>query len=262
MTDRITESPLAISDDGEEGARTLSATPASSKARARGVVSETLLAQLTRSLAVGTPEDREDVIDEMRRAGVSDAEIADRYIPEIARRVGAAWTASARSFVDVSVITSQLQSLLREMSGRTRDNPLVAGAAPCVAVVVEAGEAHTLGAMVLSNQLRRHGVSVRQIMGRDHAEIVERLADEPVDAIMISVGRREGLASLGRLVKKLRHSGLGRVPIVIGGPVLAYEHELTTRTGADFIATDATKALEACGLIEAARSDVLRLIPA
>lgn len=208
-----------------------------------------LLAELL--VAVSAPDEdgacRRRVLSEMRTAGLSDAEIADHYIPEIARRVGQGWVCGSHSVVDVTIVTAGLQSLLRELGARQRQDPVASALAPCVAVVVLADEAHTLGAMVFCNQLRRIGISVRQIVGQTESAIVDQIIRDDVDAVMISVARTDGVASLTRLVKKLRRATTRRLPIVVGGAVVALEENLKKKTGVDHIATDPRDALKACG---------------
>jgi MerR family transcriptional regulator, light-induced transcriptional regulator len=87
----------------------------------------------------------------MGAAGIRREDIADFYVPEVARRLGAAWCEDRTSFADVTVGTARLQGLLREIGpdwfsdARLGDRPPV-----CVLVVVSRDEFHTLGAMVLA----------------------------------------------------------------------------------------------------------------
>ena len=191
---------------------------------------------------------RDRALAEMRAAGLSDADIADLYVPEIARRFGDRWSYGGESMVDVTIVTARLQSLLRDLGARQRPDPFKTAMAPCVAVVVMADEAHTLGAMVFSTQLRRLGVSVRQIVGQSDSAIIDQIVDHDVDAVMISVARTDGVASLAKLVKKLRRVMCPSTPIVAGGAVLARERDLKKKTGVDHIATDPKDALTACGV--------------
>lgn len=227
---------------GAAGAR------AGGRADQAGAMSERLLATLLDAVLT-EPEDRCAVVkDALREANVGMSEAVDIYIPEIARRLGADWHENRRSFADVTIGTARLQSLLREMSGWGAPDPVRDADAPGVALIVLENEFHTLGALVLGQQLRRHGVSVHLIVGQTEAEILQSVAQDRYDAVLISVARSECLASLRKLVDKLRHAISHPAPVVVGGVAIGDESETRILTGADHVAADAREALRKCGL--------------
>lgn len=190
----------------------------------------------------------ETVLAAMREARVRSHDVIDHYIPEVARRLGADWHENRRSFADVTIGVARLQCLLREMAAHGPADPIRDTDAPGVAVIVLENEFHTLGAMVLGQQLRRAGISVQMIVGQTEAEIVQSVAQDRFDAILVSVSRPERLASVRKLVEKLRNATLNATPVVIGGRAVGDEGEIRTLTGADHVATDAQDALLKCGL--------------
>ncbi|MGI1662223.1 cobalamin B12-binding domain-containing protein [Palleronia sp. KMU-117] len=221
-------------------------------AERRRVATERLSEQFVRALQDAVLRDEADlagtVLAAMRDTRVRSHDVIDQYIPEVARRLGEDWHQNRRSFADVTIGTARLQCLLREMAAQGPGDAIRDADAPGVAVIVLENEFHTLGAMVLGQQLRRAGVSVQMIVGQTEAEIVQSVAQDRFDAILVSVSRPERLASVRKLVEKLRDATVTATPVVIGGRAVGDEGEIRTLTGADHVATDAQDALLKCGL--------------
>ncbi len=216
------------------------------------LLSERLVENLAAAVCHADPERRAAVVADMRASGIRREDIADFYVPEVARRLGAAWCEDRTSFAEVTVGTARLQGLLREIgadwfrdAGASRD-------AACVLVAVRADEYHTLGALVLAAQLGRLGASVRLVMGRNDAQIVDVVASAQFDAIFLSASQATQLAPVGRLVKRIRTVSQRAAPVVLGGSVVTRVTDVKAQTGADHATTDARDALRACGLAASA----------
>jgi methanogenic corrinoid protein MtbC1 len=204
-------------------------------------------------------DDRCDaVLGFMGRAQVGIDDIVGLYVPEVARRLGQDWHDNRRSFADVTIGTARLQGLLRELAGRADEGAWRDLDCPAVALLVLENEFHTLGAVVLSQQLRRLGVSVQLMLGQSEAEMIQCIAQDRFDAILLSVSRRECLASLKKLVEKLRGAAPHPTPVVVGGAAIGEEGEIRKLTGADHVAADASDALIKCGLKSYLQEAVLR----
>lgn len=182
--------------------------------------------------------------------GIARDDIADLYIPQLARDLGADWCEDMLSFASVTIGVSRLQGLLRELGpewvGDQSSNP----AAPAIMLIVGPDAQHTLGAMVLTGQLRRKGLSVRLMLGTQGHEIAQRLAMTTYDAVFISASLGESLESLRRIVNVIRASTKKSLPVVIGGTVLEAEtpYDVIRLTGADYATQIPSEALELCGL--------------
>ena len=127
-------------------------------------MSELQVKALSDSVLRQSSEERSQVVSEMRAAGISLEDIVDHYVPEVARRLGRLWCEDGLGFADVTIGSARLQGLLRDLSVQLhypQDRRNESG----VAVVVLAEEYHTLGAMVMTTQLRRLGISVRLMLG-------------------------------------------------------------------------------------------------
>ena len=188
-----------------------------------------------------------EAVETLQDAGVRNEEIADLYIPRLARRMGDRWCQDQMSFAEVTIGVSRLQSLLRDLGPEWRADAEAAPDAPAALVVVAMDDYHTLGAMILAGQLRRAGLSVRLKLGARPEDLARDLEEIAVDAVMVSASVGESLETLRRLVKAAKDVN-SRTPVVIGGTVLWDHEDLPRLTGADWATSDVSEALERCGL--------------
>ncbi len=176
--------------------------------------------------------------------------VADVYIPAVARELGRAWLDDRLSFLQVSVGSARLQSMLRAIGHQwTADTGAVAHSGALL-LVLPPHEQHTLGAMVLMGQLRRLGVSVRLAIGPSKLDLQRIFSQSRYDGVLISVAASGRLAELSGFVQQIRRAGWAGLPVVVGGPLLATEADLAARVGADAEATTLSAALRICGLAE------------
>lgn len=221
---------------------------ASKRVSAASLLSERLLDELEQAVCQIEGGQRKTVVRSMMDAGIRPEDIVDFYIPEVARRMGERWCSDGLSFADVTIGGARLQGLLREIASDWFDYPELPGDAPGVMIVVLTDEYHTLGSMVLASQLQRIGVSVKLMVGQTESQVLRSVADGHFDAILISAAIGERLATLKKLVEKIRTNSARPTPIVIGGSIVTRETELKTKTGADHATTDPREALRSCGL--------------
>lgn len=205
-----------------------------------------MLTKLEAAVLDRDPERRLAVLVELRALGIPDAQIAEDFIPEIARKLGAAWCEDNVSFADVTIGSARLQAMVRDLSPRDADT--TDGRAPLLAVIVPIDEQHTLGAMIVTAQLRRLGYSVRLFLGRDEAEVLSELSTEQFDAVLVSAAHGEKLVKLADFVKKIRQTVLRTAPIIVGGSIVARGVAVEGRVGADYITSNVVEALNQCGL--------------
>lgn len=203
--------------------------------------------QLQAAVCLSDPQRAAHVLDLMRRAGLLASDIADFYVPVVARRLGEDWVTDRMSFAEVSLACARLQSLLRQLDASwycPRGGGYGMGAHVCV--IVPRGEQHSLGAHVLSGQLRRAGCLVRLCVDMSRATIAALVAESRFDSIMISASRWQSLDVLRPFVKEMRRAD-GKVPVVIGGNILDLGIDVFERIGADYAANDWQAALSHCG---------------
>ena len=221
-------------------------------ARKRGAgpaaVVEKHVSDLRDAVLEADPAERERAVAMIQKRGVSNDELIDLYIPEVARRMGEEWVCDDSTFADVTIAVARLQGLLRKLSHDTPSHRAFGDDGVAVAVIAD--DFHTLGAMILTAQLRRLGVSVRLMLDVSADDVPDLSDDEDrYDAIMISASHVETLDKIRKFVEKIRRSRAGRsVPIVVGGPILAARADVRSATGADFATSDVVEALRLCQL--------------
>lgn len=211
------------------------------------VLSDSTVEDLCREVLSRDFSDARDIAVRFLEAGIEPVEMIDCYIPEAANRLGKAWCEDGLGFADVTIGSARLQGLVRELSARLPTPDAIRDQSG-VAVVVLADSYHTLGAMILTTQLRRLGISVRLLLGVSQDEVLSELEIDKFDAVMISASHSESLDKLGKLVKKIRRQTRRNTPIVIGGPVLALSSDVLAVTGADVATSDVYEAVRACRL--------------
>ncbi len=221
---------------------------ASKRISAASLLSERFLDELEEAVRSVEGGRRKAIVRAMTDAGIRPEDIVDFYIPEVARRMGERWCSDGLSFADVTIGSARLQGLLREIAGNWFEHRDTDADAPCVMIVVLTDEYHTLGSMVLASQLQRVGVSVKLMVGQSESQVLRSVAEGHFDAILISAAVGERLATLRKLVEKIRTNSSRATPIVIGGSIVTREAELKTKTGADHATTDPREALRSCGL--------------
>ncbi len=183
-------------------------------------------------------------------SGISREDVADNYIPELARRMGDMWCSDELGFAGVTIGVSRLQSMLRDLGPDWSGDNSADPTAPSVMLIVAQEIYHTLGAMVLAGQLRRKGLSVRLTLGVRVEEIAARMQRTGFDAVFVSSSRGESLESLRRIVDVVRNAADQHLPIVVGGSILEVEtvDDVKALTGADHATAQPDQAIQLCNL--------------
>jgi methanogenic corrinoid protein MtbC1 len=190
---------------------------------------------------------RLQMIEAMQVAGIKDADIVDRYIPAMARRLGEQWCSDRRSFADVTIGTARLQSMVHDVAVDwlqdlgPRDNSALS-----VLLIVRKDIYHTLGAIVAATQFRRSGAFVRIALGKSDEDLISETRYGAYDMIAISASPSEELASLQCFIVKLREKGRKTPFVALGGTMLEATESISTLTGADYVGNDPVEALKQC----------------
>lgn len=210
---------------------------------------EPLLARLMEAVIAPDLRLLEVVRAEFRRARVSSAEIADVYIPEVARRLGQCWDDDLLSFASVTMGTARLQAVLREIGEDWAADAQGAANGPSLLLLVPAGEQHTLGMMLMAGRLRRMGISVCLRLATDPAAVAKLVSERAFGGVLVSVSGESGLAACSNLIKALKHAGNGSLLVAIGGAILDVAEEEMRSTGADLVTNDIDHVLTAMGVV-------------
>jgi methanogenic corrinoid protein MtbC1 len=185
-------------------------------------------------------------------AGTRPEDLADFYVPALARDMGDQWCVDQLSFAGVTIGVSRLQAMMRELGPNWTSDNATQPEANAILLLVPREVYHTLGAIVLSSQLRRMGVSVKLLLGGKPDDIVQRLSRTSYQAVFISASCGETLESLRRIVDIIKTNTKTPMPVVIGGSILDVQttNDVTALTGADHATRMPDEALRLCGLQE------------
>ncbi len=188
----------------------------------------------------------EMLVAELQDNRVSSDQIVDIYIPEAARELGRMWCEDDIGFANVTIATARLQGLLTLLAPPWAANPSERGEGLSVLLVLQGNDSHTLGPHVATAQLRRMGASVRLLFGPTEATVLHTIEEEHYDLVMFCCSRTDTLATIARMVKRIR-AGLPVPPaLALGGIVLNLTDRVKEKTGVDLVTGDVRVAFKLC----------------
>ncbi|MEM6481363.1 MAG: cobalamin B12-binding domain-containing protein [Pseudomonadota bacterium] len=236
----------------ESALRALNSKAPSARPRTR----DQWVGRLCQALMAEGDRDYQSVIKALIASGVRPEDVYQSYVPSAARFLGELWVSDRASFVDVTIGASRLQSLFRsndlDLMARAEDRSIPLGQS--VLMVMPEYEQHALGAFVIADNLRRHGLWVHMAIGLKDAELAELIRTSRFAMIGISLATRATVEKTTGLVDYIRSQVEYVPPIVIGGRVVNEDETAVMRTGADFAVKTAREAIERCGLSSVAEA--------
>ena len=206
------------------------------------VAMQSIRAGVVRKLVKATLRDgafnAEMLLRDLQDQRVVPDQIVDIYIPAAARELGVMWCDDAIGFAKVTIAAARLQGLLTVLappwSARTSDT----GDTANILLILQANDTHTLGPHVATAQLRRLGASVRLLFGPDSQTVTQLLNEEHYDLVMFSCSRTDSLATIAKMVKRIKTELSAIPPIVLGGLVLNLTDRVKDKTGVDMVTDD------------------------
>jgi len=209
-----------------------------------------ILRKLKHAVLDPAPAASKSAVSDLLANGVRREDIADFYIPAVARDMGERWCSDQMSFAKVTIGASRLQGMLRELGPNWSGDKVLDPLAPTVLVVVPQEVYHTLGALILCGQLRRKGISVKLSLGEHADSIAQRLRQTKYSAMFLSASQSESLEALRHIVDVIGETVKAAPPIVIGGGILETQttDAITALTGAKFATNKVEQALQLCGI--------------
>ncbi|MEM9725783.1 MAG: hypothetical protein AAF909_10000 [Pseudomonadota bacterium] len=165
--------------------------------------------------------------------GVSTEQIYERYVPAAARRLGEWWVEDKVGFVEVTLGSSRLQDLTRELEGRFVEGGSTIPLGHSVLLAVPRCEQHSLGAFIAGGKLRRMGLWVHMGVALDDDELARLAESQRFSAIGLSAATRRALEPLRRTIDKLRGVADFDGAIGLGGAITKLGDEVASYTGAD-----------------------------
>ena len=187
------------------------------------------------------------VVDVMRDAGVSSLEVAEIYVPRVAEVLGCGWTSDEYDFGQVSIASSRLQFLLRQLDDEwATAHPRRSNACPAVLIGVPEGVQHTLGASVLAGQLRHRGFSVHLDPQITPSGLAAQLRKQHFSGVFLSASGAAHLEICSDLVTISKKQSRG-TPVILGGTILEQHEDIEAFTGVNCATSDIAEAVSFCG---------------
>jgi len=217
-----------------------------------------LLARLHDAVLAPTLGEGRSVVRQAVMSGVRSEDIADYYIPTLARSFGDLWCEDEMSFAEVTIAVSRLQSILRDLEAFWPGaNAPGSQSVATLLLIVPRDMFHTLGAFVLTGQLRRRGISVKMVLGGNTSGLADELRACKFDAIFVSASQSDSLVSLRGVVDAVQAATRDTPPVVVGGKILdvVSAETLMAETGADHATGNTEEALRHCGVLLTTRDD-------
>lgn len=219
-----------------------------------GVLQDSLIDRVIDALGSPDPATVPAIAEILRAGRATQAQIIDGYIPACARRLGRDWEMDRVSFALVTLGVARLQQLLHVFTDDVSADMADAGCASSVLLIVPPGEQHTLGASVLTSQLRRKGVSVCLRYAPGLQDLSPLLDSRRFDAALITVGSEERVEVCAKLVKTLTQLSKGTLRIAVGGAVGDSCRGPLMDSGAHLVTSDIGAVVEEFGLEEREKS--------
>ncbi len=207
-----------------------------------------LIADLYQSTIGNTALECESLLLDALNAGVTQEDIADLYIPTVARMLGDAWCSDETSFAQVTIGVARLRGALRVLGPAWLSDEQAPADASTILLATAKGAQHTLGATILAGQLRRSGISVRLCIDAAPNQVHGLVSAVDFDAVWLSASIGENLETLRQIVESVRKGTGVPIPVVLGGTIVADERSLVKLTGANFVSVDLCEAIDFCGL--------------
>ena len=156
------------------------------------------------------------VLQELMELGFKHDTIVDYCIPLAATKLGEAWVNDTLSFSEATVGSANLQILLKLIAD-DRQISLNSSNGKRFLICVHESEQHTLGALVMSDMLRRQGHSLKIKLDAEFSEICDLQNSNDYDAIFFSCASFLSAKETAGCVKKIRQTFRYDLPIFLGG---------------------------------------------
>lgn len=187
--------------------------------------------------------DEARIIEELAALRITNIDIVDHCIPQVAAALGEGWIEDRLSFVQVSMGSARLFGLCKAI-GETWDNLRPPMNARNLLLVTVYREDHIIGTAVLADQLRRRGHSVRVHSNGTAESIPLAVCADRYDGVLVSASTTQALETAVSAIKKVKISD-PRTIVVLGGAAVAGNEGLLANTGADLITNEIDMALDA-----------------
>lgn len=181
-------------------------------------------------------------------------DMMDVYLPQAVQQIGTAWHNDDIDILHASMAFSRIQDVLRELARAWVSDRIGRDSDGRILVVLPNCEQHTLGAMFVTNQLRRKGVSVKVALAASSGKVASLIEEHCFSGVFVSVSNPTSVRPCGALIREFRRGASGKLPVVLGGSLVSAAKDdnemgrIARATGADIVTNDVGQALKHCGI--------------
>lgn len=204
------------------------------------------------ALARGDDQKCLNMLDSVIADGSSVDTVYLAYLGSAARLLGTWWEEDKATFSEVTIGAGRIYAMLCALRPTLIES--VQPHSQHATFVTVPGEQHFLGATMAADMFRARGWEIDLHTGRTHEELIEVLDRKDPAFIGLSAASSRAMMPLVRLIVALRIGHPGSF-IVVSGPIVDDDLDLSAVTGADLITSDLDTAFaEMQRLANAARS--------
>ncbi len=214
---------------------------------------------LWRHILASTPFDARSLLELLRNYGVPVTALVDELIPAAARALGEGWCNDSLTFVEVTLGSAHLQSLLSEAIYSSQITISTVRSPLKVQIVKHVDDQHTLGALVLAAQLRREGALVELCTFGSARVAARNLLDAAPHAVLFSCSRSVDLDFVSQIARNVRSRAVTGPCLILGGPVLGFCTNVKETTDVDHVTNDAAVVMNITKLRRAGWSEMALL---
>ncbi len=239
-----------VSDENRPDVTALASTVISVLNEKGDAGAQTIRASMVQRLVEASLDDggfkAEALVESLKDRRITSDQIVDIYIPQAAQELGRMWVEDIIGFAKVTIATARLQGLLTLLAPPWAAKPSQVAYGINIMLILQGNDSHTLGPHVATAQMRRMGASVRILFGARSETILRALSEESYDMIMFSGSRPDALASIAKMVRRLRAGTKSPPPMALGGIVLNLTDGVKEKTEVDLVTNDVKVALKLC----------------
>ena len=204
---------------------------------------EALISEFTLALLSAEEGAAGDLMRGLLARGATPEEVFEDLFAPAARRLGEMWETDECSFYEVTIGSGRIQCLMRELAAQLT-NPALPGGTGRIMISLAPGEQHTLGTMIVAENLLRDGWDVHLLSSYNEEYLLDKVQETRYDCIGFSISCTKHLNGLARDIKRIRQLSSNRdIRVIIGGPLVTKDPEIVSRIGADGHAVDGTSAV-------------------
>lgn len=206
---------------------------------------------LARLSAEGDADSAASYVRALLDAGASQEQVFLDLLAPCARWLGEMWDEDRYDFSQVTIALWRLQRVLHEQGSRF--NPVARPDADSHRALLAAvpGAQHTFGVVMAAEFFSRAGWDVECEPKATWSDLQARLHDGWFDMFGLSIATGDSVAHIASAILDMREASANpHVFVMVGGPMAAAMPELAVLCGADAMACEACKAVEAanCGV--------------